>query len=151
MLRLLPILSLLAACGRNTAPESDLDVVPFVDPERYMGLWYEIAAFPIRSQEDCVGATATYSLKDNGDVEVFNQCFQDTLDGKEKSITGKAWIVDFDKCGFRTGDEWKAGNLARLQRSLRKELRLDGKFRWSEGDWQAFLEGYRGNGADAAL
>ena len=94
MLRLLPILSLLAACGRNTAPESDLDVVPFVDPERYMGLWYEIAAFPIRSQEDCVGATATYSLKDNGDVEVFNQCFQDTLDGKEKSITGKAWIVD---------------------------------------------------------
>lgn len=64
---------------------------------------------------------------------------------------GKAWIVDFDKCGFRTGDEWKAGNLARLQRSLRKELRLDGKFRWSEGDWQAFLAGYQGNGADAAL
>ena len=46
MRHLLPLLGLLAACGRNTAPESDLDVVPFVDPERYMGLWYEIAAFP---------------------------------------------------------------------------------------------------------
>ena len=50
MRHLLPLLGLLAACGRNTAPESTLDVVPFVDPERYMGLWYEIAAYPIRSK-----------------------------------------------------------------------------------------------------
>lgn len=63
---------------------------------------------------------------------------------------GRAWIVDFDKCGFRPGDAWKAGNLARLLRSLRKELRLDPGFRWTEAtDWAAFLDGYQ-RGASAA-
>ncbi len=55
---------------------------------------------------------------------------------------GQAWIVDFDKCGFRVGDDWKADNLARLLRSLRKEKRLDPGLRWSDGDWQPFLAGY---------
>jgi 3-deoxy-D-manno-octulosonic-acid transferase len=63
---------------------------------------------------------------------------------------GKAWIVDFDKCGFRAGDPWKADNLARLLRSLRKELRLDDQFRWRETEWQAFLEGYEGTPAPTA-
>jgi len=55
---------------------------------------------------------------------------------------GRAWIVDFDKCGFRAGDGWKADNLARLLRSLRKERRLDPGLRWSDSDWQPFLAGY---------
>ena len=57
-------------------------------------------------------------------------------------IRGKAWIVDFDKCGFRAGDTWKQANLDRLLRSLRKELRLDPGFRWSEDQWQPLLDGY---------
>ena len=56
---------------------------------------------------------------------------------------GKAWIVDFDKCGFRAGEAWKQDNLDRLQRSLRKELRLDNGFRWSDGEWPHFLAGYQ--------
>lgn len=55
---------------------------------------------------------------------------------------GKAWIVDFDKCGFRAGEKWKRQNLDRLLRSLRKELRLDPGFRWSERDWSHLLAGY---------
>ncbi len=55
--------------------------------------------------------------------------------------------VDFDKCGFRTGDAWKCDNLERLLRSLRKELRLDPGFRWSEKDWTDFLAGYRPDAA----
>lgn len=58
---------------------------------------------------------------------------------------GKAWIVDFDKCGFRAGDKWKADNLARLLRSLRKELRLDDTFRWSDDAWAPFMHGYDGS------
>lgn len=57
---------------------------------------------------------------------------------------GKAWIVDFDKCGFRAGEDWKSGNLARLLRSLRKELRLDTTTHWSETDWKPFIDGYDG-------
>ena len=56
---------------------------------------------------------------------------------------GKAWIVDFDKCAFRAGEHWKYANLNRLLRSLRKELRLDAGFGWSEGDWAHFMSGYR--------
>lgn len=55
---------------------------------------------------------------------------------------GKAWIVDFDKCGFRAGEDWKAANLERLRRSLRKELRLDPGFRWTEAEWALLLGGY---------
>ena len=55
---------------------------------------------------------------------------------------GRAWIVDFDKCRFRGGEAWKADNLARLLRSLRKELRLDPSFRWNEAQWQTLLDAY---------
>ena len=57
-------------------------------------------------------------------------------------VHGRAWIVDFDKCGFRSGDDWKAANLERLLRSLHKELRLDPQFRWDASRWQVFLAGY---------
>jgi len=57
---------------------------------------------------------------------------------------GKAWIVDFDKCGFRNGETWKADNLARLLRSLRKELRLNADLHWHEAQWPLFMAGYDG-------
>lgn len=62
--------------------------------------------------------------------------------------TGKAWIVDFDKCGFREPGEWQQANLARLLRSFKKEL---GKaeeakydFFWQENrDWPLLIAGYK--------
>lgn len=74
------------------------------------------------------------------DEQVFHadlNCHNLMLDG-----AGQAWIVDFDKCAFRAGDDWKAANLARLLRSLRKERRLDPALCWSEDDWPPFLAGY---------
>ena len=74
------------------------------------------------------------------DEQVFHSdlnCHNLMLDAR-----GKAWIVDFDKCGFRPGEDWKSGNLARLRRSLHKELRLDPDFRWAQDDWQPFMHGY---------
>lgn len=75
------------------------------------------------------------------DAQVFHcdlNCHNLMLDGADR-----AWIVDFDKCGFRPGDDWKAGNLARLLRSLRKERRLDPALHWQECDWPSFTEGYQ--------
>jgi 3-deoxy-D-manno-octulosonic-acid transferase len=58
---------------------------------------------------------------------------------------GQAWIVDFDKCGVRAGEDWKAANLARLRRSLRKEKGRQPVCHWrEETDWPALLAGYRG-------
>lgn len=52
---------------------------------------------------------------------------------------GRAWVVDFDKCEVRAGDDWKAANLARLLRSLRKEAGREPVFHWHEDDWAMLL------------
>jgi apolipoprotein D and lipocalin family protein len=82
------------AAARAAAQTKPLEVVPRVDIERYLGTWYEIATIPQRFQKGCVGVSAHYSLREDGAIDVFNVCRRGTLDGKERSIRGKAWIVD---------------------------------------------------------
>jgi len=55
---------------------------------------------------------------------------------------GRAWIVDFDKCDRRPGQQWKAENLQRLQRSLRKEAGRRPDFRFDENAWPELLHAY---------
>lgn len=54
----------------------------------------------------------------------------------------KYWLLDFDKCGEKSGDFWKAQNLARLKRSFLKEAARMG-IRFTEGDWKNLLKGYQ--------
>ncbi len=56
---------------------------------------------------------------------------------------GKAWVIDFDKGKQHpAGGAWQVANMQRLQRSFRKELRLNPALHWQESDWQLLLEGY---------
>lgn len=59
---------------------------------------------------------------------------------------GKFWLIDFDKCGQRTGEHWKEQTLARLQRSLHKEagLAADKGQGWhvTSTEWQLLKQGY---------
>jgi apolipoprotein D and lipocalin family protein len=71
-----------------------LEVVPSVDVRRYVGTWYEIATIPQRFQKGCVGVTAHYTLRADGTIDVVNVCRKGTLDGPERSVRGKAWVVD---------------------------------------------------------
>ncbi len=90
-------LALLAGPALATAARAGdhpLEVVPHVDLRRYLGTWYEIATIPQRFQKGCVGVTAEYTLRADGDIDVVNTCRQDTLDGKVRSVRGKAWVVD---------------------------------------------------------
>ncbi len=76
--------------AEQPAPPS---TVAFVDLSRYVGKWYEIARIPNRFQKDCVGnVTATYRLREDGRIDVLNECAQ--KDGKTKSAEGMAKIVD---------------------------------------------------------
>jgi apolipoprotein D and lipocalin family protein len=79
-----------ASCAHNTP----LQVVPHVDLKRYIGTWYEIASYPNSFQKDCVGTKATYSPRDDGDIDVLNQCYKTGFDGEITSVKGKAWVVD---------------------------------------------------------
>lgn len=72
----------------------ELPTVASVDLERYQGLWYEIASFPQWFQEGCTGTTATYRLNDEGEVDVLNRCFLETLDGELSETEGTARVTD---------------------------------------------------------
>ncbi len=69
-------------------------------------------------------------------------------------IQGKAWLVDFDKCGFRSPGEWRQANLDRLLRSFTKEANkakeASTQFFWlEERDWPLLMAGYQqGDSAD---
>jgi apolipoprotein D and lipocalin family protein len=71
-----------------------LQTVPRVDLQRYLGTWYEIAAFPQRFQRGCTATTATYALRADGDIDVVNRCRKDSPEGPEKVARGRARVVD---------------------------------------------------------
>ena len=80
--------------GCATIPEDAPEVVDQVELERYLGTWYEQARLPIGVQEGCHGTTATYSLREDGDIDVVNRCYEDGWGGELKVAEGKAWVVD---------------------------------------------------------
>ncbi|PLX39861.1 MAG: hypothetical protein C0608_10500 [Deltaproteobacteria bacterium] len=85
-------LTLFFSCA--SSPNNNLKTADHVDLQRYMGKWYEIARYEHPFQVGCVNSTATYTLLDNGKVEVLNECDNPTKkDGHDKAV-GKAWVVD---------------------------------------------------------
>ena len=81
---------LAAGCATVDPPQT----VDEVDLERYMGVWYEIARFPVFFQRGLVGVTAEYTLESEGKVRVVNRGFRNTLQGRESSIRGYATVPD---------------------------------------------------------
>jgi apolipoprotein D and lipocalin family protein len=87
----------LGGCSASTTERlrlPPLQTVPHVDLERYLGTWYEIASFPQRFQRGCTATSATYRLREDGDVDVLNRCRLGSPQGKEKSARGRARVVD---------------------------------------------------------
>lgn len=54
---------------------------------------------------------------------------------------GKVWLIDFDKCAVKKGEDWQAGNLERLLRSFKKEKNKV-HISWQEADFDDLLAGY---------
>jgi apolipoprotein D and lipocalin family protein len=95
-LRWLPMLTMLATLFLTTHARANeelppLQTVDFVDLERYLGTWYEIASIPQSFQEGCENSKAQYSQMRSGKIRVVNTC---TIDGRIKRARGKAWVVD---------------------------------------------------------
>jgi len=79
--------------GIVSATQNDLEVVPHVDLNRYVGRWYEIARLPNRFEKKCAGSvTATYSLQAGGKVTVVNRCRK--ASGEYTTATGRVKVVD---------------------------------------------------------
>ena len=86
-----------AGCATSTTERlrlPPLEPVAHVDLSRYLGTWYEIASFPQSFQRGCTATTATYTLRDDGQIDVVNRCRKGSPDGPEKVAHGRARVVD---------------------------------------------------------
>ena len=96
MFRRLLVLSavlLSSAVSPAKAQFPPLEAVPYVDVNRYMGTWYEIATIPQPFQARCEGGvTAQYRLMPDGSVNVYNAC--QTRRGTIFASEGRGFVVN---------------------------------------------------------
>ncbi|MFQ1701769.1 lipocalin family protein [Loktanella agnita] len=109
LLLLLPGCAALPVYRDTAAPISSQAVF---EPQRYLGTWYEVARYPVPFEEGCVGVTAEYGMRPDGQLSVLNICRNPN--GSEQSrITGTAEIVGpgrlkvrFSSVPFVAADYW---------------------------------------------
>lgn len=76
------------SCSGN----KDLQVVKKVELDKYAGTWYEIVRFPSSFESSLKCVTATYTIKENGKIEVWNKGHKISDASKISEIKGTAWI-----------------------------------------------------------
>lgn len=82
------ILSTLPGKAQNVYDNS---VIDYVDLNRYLGSWYEIARFDHGFERGMYATKAHYTLKEDGSIEVVNSGYKN---GKFKQSVGKAKLTD---------------------------------------------------------
>jgi apolipoprotein D and lipocalin family protein len=84
--------SVAGSCGQQP---SQVEAVRELDLSSYAGCWFEISRFPNGFQDDCAGeVTATYRLREDGRIDVINECA--AADGESKRATGVAKLAAKD-------------------------------------------------------
>lgn len=79
------------ACDKN---HPELKTVSYVDLNKYIGTWHQIAYLPNSFQKKCtIDTTATYTIRPDGKIGVRNECTKNS-NGERKTIEGKARVVD---------------------------------------------------------
>lgn len=68
-----------------------LKTVQKIDLNSYLGTWYEIARYEHFFEKGCSDVKATYSLKENGDINVLNECIKE---GELSQAKGVAYATD---------------------------------------------------------
>lgn len=94
LLKLSAVCFLLLGCSsfaKDSRPA--VQTATFVELNKYLGKWYEVASIPQSFQKQCVAnTTAEYSMLEKGMIKVFNSC--ETSQGSRDSAEGRAKIVD---------------------------------------------------------
>ncbi len=67
-----------------------LQAVPYVDVQKFSGLWYEIARTYNDYQERCVASSVEYILKNQKEYEIHNRCFDTHIGGRLIEYKGSA-------------------------------------------------------------
>lgn len=74
--------------------QKSVQVVSAVDLNRYKGFWYEIARLPNFFERKLKCTSATYTLRDDGKINVLNKGNFISDPQKTSSAKGVAWIPD---------------------------------------------------------
>lgn len=85
---------LLAACSPLSANKTPVDTEGYIDINRYLGRWYEIARFDNKFQKGCTATQANYSLRTDGDLRVRNTCRLNRPTGRLKEAIARGWVQD---------------------------------------------------------
>jgi len=85
-------LALVVATAAQAAPTSPEPRKP-IDPNRYLGRWYEIARIPNKLQENCQGATSDWTKGDNGQYNVIQTCHMGSPGGPAKVWKGSGRMI----------------------------------------------------------
>ena len=120
-MRALALIVLLAGCATQGSGglfsvyrDTDVPIASkaIFEPERYVGVWHEVARYPVPFQAGCVGVTAEYGLREDGLLSVLNICRDETGDETSR-IAGTAEIVGpgrlkvrFPSVPFVAADYW---------------------------------------------
>ena len=86
------ILALLFAVSGCTGLPDNVKPVDDFELSRYLGTWYEVARFDHSFEEGLSEVTATYSMREDGGVNVINKGFSKE-EGKWDEAQGKAFFV----------------------------------------------------------
>lgn len=82
------------------------------EPERYLGVWHEIARFPVPFEAGCTGVTAEYGLREDGLLSVLNTCrgpdgaVRSTISGTAEVVGPGRLQVRFGSVPFVAADYW---------------------------------------------
>lgn len=80
----------LSAALISPKPAQALQTVPFVDPAKYGGTWYTISRNVLPFENGCVCAQQKLSLRTDGNLDVYNSCNDQTVNGAIREIRGIA-------------------------------------------------------------
>ena len=108
MLKSLIVFSCFVLMSCATAGDQGPATVEFVDVQKYMGQWYEIAKYENSFQKKCLATRANYSLK-KGKVKVLNECVKGTAIIKDKKTNAKlkvSFVPFVQNFGWFAGDYW---------------------------------------------
>jgi apolipoprotein D and lipocalin family protein len=113
---------MLAGCGGPGEPVSPFAVYrdttapiaskALFEPERYLGLWHEVARYPVIFEQGCVGVTADYGLRADGLLSVRNTCrnpdgtVRSVIEGTAEVVGPGRLKVRFASVPFVAGDYW---------------------------------------------
>ena len=74
-----------------------------IDPQRYLGRWYEVARIPNSFQKNCEAATSDWAKQGDGQYEVVQTCHTGSPSGPSKVWKGNGKVMDPIKAQIRIG------------------------------------------------